>query len=133
MTPRPAEFTVEETSNPRDPMYPIRAHVCWCGWSTRKKDSSLYGKPNALAMALLAHRIAHLEGRIPPEVTLERMLEDGLIGMRLNNVLERNRITSLKQVTDRSEQELLNLINFGDKMLEELNRALAHHGLTLRE
>lgn len=34
---------------------------CECGWETTAQDSSLYGPPNALRLALLEHRISHLE------------------------------------------------------------------------
>lgn len=39
--------------------------VCECGWETTARDNTLYGPPNALRLALLAHRLDHLEGRIP--------------------------------------------------------------------
>lgn len=32
-----------------------------CGWETTALNTTLYGPPNALDLALLAHRIDHLE------------------------------------------------------------------------
>lgn len=46
-------------------MHPTKVTRCkTCGWSTTARDQSLYGQPNALALEMLAHRVAHLEGRI---------------------------------------------------------------------
>jgi hypothetical protein len=62
---RPAEFSVRSEQRTDDsPMYPTHITECWCGWSTTAVDSSLYGPPNARMLAMLAHRIAHLEGRV---------------------------------------------------------------------
>lgn len=63
-SPRRAEFTERSERRSGDrPMYPTRTTECWCGWSTTARDSSLYGPPNALTLAKLSHRIAHMEGR----------------------------------------------------------------------
>ena len=61
---RPAKFTIESIPNERRPTHSIKVHKCWCGWETRKTNSSLYGRDGDLDFALLAHRLDHLEGRI---------------------------------------------------------------------
>lgn len=33
-----------------------------CGWETKKRNNTLYGPRQALTVALLDHRIQHLEG-----------------------------------------------------------------------
>jgi hypothetical protein len=61
-----AEFETIKRPKPGDsPLYPSKVTRCKsCGWETIATNHSIYGPPNALEMALLSHRVAHLEGRI---------------------------------------------------------------------
>jgi hypothetical protein len=63
---RPAAFTERAEHHPGDrPLHATRITECWCGWkTTRRNESTFMGRTNELALAMLAHRIAHLEGRI---------------------------------------------------------------------
>lgn len=58
-----ADFEVR-TEPGRSPTKPIRITRCKaCGWETRARNSSLYGRDGELDRQKIAHRLAHLEGR----------------------------------------------------------------------
>jgi hypothetical protein len=56
-----AKFTVETRAAESPVQKSVRVTKCECGWETTATDSSLYGPPNALSLALLSHRLSHLE------------------------------------------------------------------------
>lgn len=61
----PAQFHEEREKDPRRPTHSIVTIKCECGWSTRARNSSvMFGTTNDRTLALLEHRIDHLEGRI---------------------------------------------------------------------
>jgi hypothetical protein len=52
------------------------------------------------------------------------------LSQRTYNCLKRSQITTVGQLLQMSEDELLGLRNFGQKSLQELHEKLARHGIT---
>lgn len=65
---------------------------------------------------------------LPPRV-YETPIEELELSVRAFNCLKRAGITKVGQILDMSENELLNVRNFGQKSLEELRQRLAQRGL----
>jgi len=108
-------------------------------------DGSL-GPKEALAQAaqiLIDHfeNFAQLSGTLPqrekgivPPGTIPSRLQDTPIEVldlssRTYNCLKRSQITTVGQLLQMSEEELLGLRNFGQKSLQELHEKLAAHGI----
>lgn len=75
---------------------------------------------------------------LPPEATLlpanvpDVRIEDIAFSVRTYNCLKRGGIVSVRDLVHRSEQDLLNIRNFGKKSLHEVREKLAQLNLTLR-
>ncbi len=64
----------------------------------------------------------------PPEDETNRPIETLKLQMRTTNALRRANITTIREVLNMSDNDLLHLRNFGEKSLAELKEALAAHG-----
>lgn len=69
-------------------------------------------------------------GAVPPHVA-EMPIEQLELSQRTYNCLKRSQITRVGQILERSPDELLQLRNFGQKSLQELQDKLRQHGLSL--
>ena len=67
----------------------------------------------------------------PLESRLGMLVSDLRLSMRANNCLEEAGIATLRELVSRSREELLELRNFGDTTLEEIEAKLREHGLHL--
>lgn len=72
---------------------------------------------------------APIAGTIPPQLQ-DMPIEMLDLSARTYNCLKRSQITTVGQVLQMTEEELLGLRNFGQKSLEELQEKLAGHGIT---
>ena len=63
---------------------------------------------------------------------LEKQVEDLDLSVRSYNCLKRAGIHSVRQLVDFSENDLLNIRNFGDKSIEEVKEKLESMGLSLK-
>jgi DNA-directed RNA polymerase subunit alpha len=74
-------------------------------------------------------------GREAGDVDLERKLNMSLaeleLSVRATNCLESENISTVRDLVSRSEDELLEVRNFGETTLKEVRAKLAEHGLTL--
>lgn len=74
-------------------------------------------------------------GRETGDADLERKLNMSLaeleLSVRATNCLESENISSVRDLVSRSEDELLEVRNFGDTTLREVRAKLAEHGLAL--
>jgi len=59
------------------------------------------------------------------------LLSDLKLSLRASNCLEAENISTLRDLVSRSREELLEVRNFGDTTLEEIEEKLAEVGLTL--
>lgn len=69
-------------------------------------------------------------GAVPPHVA-ELPIEQLELSQRTYNCLKRSQITRVGQILERNTEELLQLRNFGQKSLQELQDKLRQHGLSL--
>jgi DNA-directed RNA polymerase subunit alpha len=69
-------------------------------------------------------------GAVPPHVA-EMPIEQLELSQRTYNCLKRSQITRVGQILEKSSDELLQLRNFGQKSLQELQEKLRGHGLSL--
>ena len=69
-------------------------------------------------------------GAVPPHVA-EMPIDQLELSQRTYNCLKRSQITRVGQILERSPDELLQLRNFGQKSLKELQDKLRQHGLSL--
>jgi DNA-directed RNA polymerase subunit alpha len=69
-------------------------------------------------------------GAVPPHIA-EMPIEQLELSQRTYNCLKRSQITRVGQILERTPDELLQLRNFGQKSLQELQDKLKQHGLTL--
>ncbi|MEI6365943.1 MAG: DNA-directed RNA polymerase subunit alpha [Planctomycetota bacterium] len=67
----------------------------------------------------------------PLESRLGMLLSDLKLSLRASNCLEAENISTLRDLVSRSREELLEVRNFGDTTLEEIEEKLAEVGLTL--
>ena len=67
----------------------------------------------------------------PLESRLGMLLSDLRLSLRANNCLEEGGIATLRELVSRSREDLLELRNFGDTTLEEIETKLREHGLYL--
>jgi DNA-directed RNA polymerase subunit alpha len=67
----------------------------------------------------------------PLESRLGMLVSDLRLSLRANNCLEEAGIATLRELVSRSREELLELRNFGDTTLEEIEAKLREHGLHL--
>ena len=69
------------------------------------------------------------------DADLERKLNMSLaeleLSVRATNCLESENISTVRDLVSRSEDELLEVRNFGETTLKEVRQKLAEHGLTL--
>lgn len=63
----------------------------------------------------------------------ERSIEELDLSVRAYNCLKRSGITKIGQILEMSDEELLNVRNFGQKSLDELKERLAQRGFVLRQ
>ena len=64
---------------------------------------------------------------------LDRPVSELELSVRSRKALQRLGITTLGELSNRSEPELINIKNFGQTSLTEIKRQLAAHGLSLRQ
>jgi DNA-directed RNA polymerase subunit alpha len=69
-------------------------------------------------------------GAVPPHIA-EMPIEQLELSQRTYNCLKRSQITRVGQILERTPDELLQLRNFGQKSLQELQEKLHQHGLSL--
>lgn len=69
-------------------------------------------------------------GVVPPHIA-EMPIEQLELSQRTYNCLKRSQITRVGQILERTPEELLQLRNFGQKSLQELQEKLKQHGLSL--
>jgi DNA-directed RNA polymerase subunit alpha len=69
-------------------------------------------------------------GAVPPHIA-DMPIEQLDLSQRTYNCLKRSQITRVGQILERSTDELLQLRNFGQKSLRELQDKLQQHGLSL--
>jgi hypothetical protein len=69
-------------------------------------------------------------GAVPPHVA-EMPIEQLELSQRTYNCLKRSQITRVGQILEKNPEELLQLRNFGQKSLQELQDKLRGHGLSL--
>ena len=67
-----------------------------------------------------------------PEVTNDKQIEDLDLSVRSYNCLKRASIHSVRQLVEFSENDLLNIRNFGVKSIEEVKDKLESMGLSLK-
>ncbi len=60
-------------------------------------------------------------------------IEDLDLSVRSYNCLKRERITTVGQLVERTEEDLLDIRNFGQKSIEEVKQKLAELGLSLKQ
>lgn len=70
-------------------------------------------------------------GSVPAHIA-EMPIEQLELSQRTYNCLKRSQITRVGQILERSPDELLQLRNFGQKSLQELQDKLKQHGLSLQ-
>ena len=72
---------------------------------------------------------------VPPDTraNLDRPVSELELSVRSRKALQRLGITTLGELSNRSEPELINIKNFGQTSLTEIKRQLAAHGLSLRQ
>lgn len=70
-------------------------------------------------------------GAVPPHIA-EMPIEQLELSQRTYNCLKRSQITRVGQILERTPEELLQLRNFGQKSLQELQEKLKQHGLSLQ-
>jgi len=63
---------------------------------------------------------------------LELPIEDLDLSERPRNCLKRAQINSIGELLTKTEDDLLNITNFGQKSLDEVKQKLDERGLTLR-
>ena len=105
--------------------------------------------PSPVATKVVAHPVEHadLPELLPeaeeevsifaPEVTsdnaeLDKQIEDLDLSVRSYNCLKRASIHSVRQLVEFSENDLLNIRNFGVKSIEEVKDKLESMGLSLK-
>jgi DNA-directed RNA polymerase subunit alpha len=64
---------------------------------------------------------------------LDKLVEDLDLSVRSYNCLKRAGIHSVRQLLDFSENDLLNIRNFGTKSIEEVKEKLISMGLDLKQ
>jgi DNA-directed RNA polymerase subunit alpha len=69
-------------------------------------------------------------GAVPPHIA-EMPIEQLELSQRTYNCLKRSQITRVGQILEKTSDELLQLRNFGQKSLQELQDKLRGHGLSL--
>jgi DNA-directed RNA polymerase subunit alpha len=59
-------------------------------------------------------------------------IEDLDLSERPRNCLKRAQVNTIGELLEKSEDDLLNITNFGQKSLDEIKQKLDERGLTLR-
>lgn len=67
------------------------------------------------------------------EKVLQMTVDDLDLSVRSYNCLRRNSITTVEQLTQLTEKDMLQVRNLGSKSLEEVKKKLADYGLSLKE
>lgn len=87
------------------------------------------GKESALSELRMA--LVNIQGTTDPE--LDRPISVLNLPERPRFILKRYEISTLRELVDKSEDDLLNLTNFGAKSLDLVTKALSERGLKLKE
>ena len=72
------------------------------------------------------------QNRVEENVELDKQIEDLDLSVRSYNCLKRAGIHSVRQLVEFSENDLLNIRNFGVKSIEEVKDKLESMGLSLK-
>jgi len=88
-----------------------------------------YAKPGPTVSLAAPGGVLSIEA--PLESRLGMLVSDLRLSLRANNCLEEAGIATLRELVSRSREELLELRNFGDTTLEEIEAKLREHGLHL--
>ena len=88
-----------------------------------------YAKPGPAVNLGVPGGVLSIEA--PLESRLGMLLSDLRLSLRANNCLEEGGIATLRELVSRSREDLLELRNFGDTTLEEIETKLREHGLHL--
>ncbi|MFO0423083.1 MAG: DNA-directed RNA polymerase subunit alpha C-terminal domain-containing protein, partial [Planctomycetia bacterium] len=88
-----------------------------------------YGKPGAAVSAPAFGSVFSVEA--PLESRLGMLVSDLKLSLRAANCLEAEGIASLRDLVSRSREELLEVRNFGETTLQEIEEKLAEIGLRL--
>jgi hypothetical protein len=109
---------------------------------TRKSTAEAHGTSpqsvyNALNRAFEQVRHNHdkaaRQERLSPEYILSAAIEDLELSERARNPLRRTQINRVGDLVSKSEDDLLNITNFGEKSLAEVKAKLAERGLSLKQ
>ena len=88
-----------------------------------------YTKPGPTVSLAAPGGVLSIEA--PLESRLGMLVSELRLSLRANNCLEEAGIATLRELVSRSREELLELRNFGDTTLEEIEAKLREHGLHL--
>jgi DNA-directed RNA polymerase subunit alpha len=69
---------------------------------------------------------------LAPSPDMERPIEDLDLSERPRNCLKRAQVNTIGELLTKTEDDLLNITNFGQKSLDEVKAKLDERGLTLR-
>jgi len=88
-----------------------------------------YTKPGLAISQAVAGGVFSVEA--PLESRLGMLTSDLRLSLRANNCLEEAAISTLRELVSRTREELMELRNFGETSLEEIEEKLREHGLHL--
>ena len=88
-----------------------------------------YTKPGPTVSLAAAGGVLAIEA--PLESRLGMLVSDLRLSLRANNCLEEGGIATLRELVSRTREDLLELRNFGETSLEEIEGKLREHGLHL--
>ena len=85
-----------------------------------------------MSVAPMALELGELAGTGAGSPDLDLSIEDLDLSERPRNCLKRAQVNTVGELLLRSEEDLLNITNFGQKSLDEIKLKLDERGLSLR-
>ncbi len=76
--------------------------------------------------------LSEMVGAVAGSPDLDRPIEDLELSERPRNCLKRAQVNTIGQLVQKTEEDLLNITNFGQKSLDEVKQKLDEWGLSLR-
>ncbi len=76
--------------------------------------------------------LSEMVGSVAGSPDLDRPIEDLELSERPRNCLKRAQVNTIGQLVQKTEEDLLNITNFGQKSLDEVKQKLDEWGLSLR-